>query len=94
VAPRIIAARRPPANADFFAYELDSIVQTQSFGPVPTVIFCRDHAHQGCCAEFQPVSRLEQYAFLLNVALRRLYHLLKNRKVIPLTTSMCFFLST
>jgi hypothetical protein len=93
-APRITTARRPPANADLFAYELDSIVDTQSFGPVPTVIYCTDHAHQGCRAGFQAVSRLEQYAFLLNVALRRLYLLLKKRKVIPLTPSMCFFLST
>lgn len=93
-APRTTTARRPPANADFFAYELDSIVDTQSFGPVPTVILCTDHAHQGCRAGFQAVSRLEQYAFLLNVALRRLYLLLKKRKVIPLTPSMCFFLPT
>ena len=93
-APRTTTARRPPANADLFAYELDSIVDTQSFGPVPTVILCTDHAHQGCRAGFQAVSRLEQYAFLLNVALRRLYLLLKKRKVISLTPSMCFFLST
>jgi hypothetical protein len=93
-APRTTTARRPPANADFFAYDLDSIVDTQSFGPVPTVILCTDHAHQGCRAGFQAVSRLEQYAFLLNVALRRLYLLLKKRKVISLTPSMCFFLST
>ena len=93
-APRTTTARRPPPNADFFAYELDSIVDTQSFGPVPTVILCTDHAHQGCRAGFQAVSRLEQYAFLLNVALRRLYLLLKKRKVIPLTPSMCFILST
>ena len=92
-APRITTARRPPANADLFAYELESIVDTQSFGPVPTVIYCTDHAHQGCRAGFQAVSRLEQYAFLLNVALRRLYLLLKKRKVIPLTPSMCFLLS-
>jgi hypothetical protein len=92
-APRTTTARRPPANADVFAYELDSIMDTQSFGPVPTVILCTDHAHQGCRAGFQAVSRLEQYAFLLNVALRRLYLLLKKRKVISLTPSMCFFLS-
>ena len=92
-APRITTARRPPANADLFAYELDSIVDTLSFGPVPTVILCTDHAHQACRAGFQAVSRLEQYAFLLNVALRRLYLLLKKRKVIPLTPSMCLFLS-
>jgi hypothetical protein len=92
-APRITTARRPPANVDIFAYELDSIVDTQSFGPVPTVIYCTDHVHQACRSGFQAVSRLEQYAFLLNVALRRLYLLLKKRKVIPLTPSMCLSLS-
>ncbi|KAH9032333.1 RhoGAP-domain-containing protein [Lactarius hengduanensis] len=83
--PRITTARRPPANVDIFAYQLDSVVDTQSFGAVPTTIYCTDHAHQGCRPGFQAVSRLEQYAFLLNVALRRLYLLLKKRKVIPLT---------
>ena len=93
VTPRITTARRAPANVDFFAYQVDSVVDTQSFGAVPTTICCTDHAHQGCRGGFQAVSRLEQYAFLLNVALRRLYLLLKKRKVIPLTPSMCFFLS-
>ena len=90
--PKVTSARRPPANVDFFAYDLDSVVDTQSFGAVPTAIYCTDHVHQGCRGGFQAVSRLEQYAFLLNVALRRLYLLLKKRKVIPLTPSMCFFL--
>lgn len=89
VTPRITTARRPPANVDLFAYQMDSVVDTQSFGAVPTTIYCTDHAHQGCRGGFQAVSRLEQYAFLLNVALRRLYLLLKKRKVIPLTPSMC-----
>lgn len=88
-APRITTARRPPANVEIFAYDLDSIMDTQSFGAVPTVLYCTDHVHQGCRSGFQAVSRLEQYAFLLNVALRRLYLLLKKRKVIPLTPSMC-----
>jgi hypothetical protein len=92
-APRITTARRPPANVDIFAYELDSIVDTQSFGAVPIVICCTDHVIQTSRGGFQAVSRLEQYAFLLNVALRRLYLLLKKRKVIPLTPSMCLFLS-
>ena len=92
-APRITTARRPPANVEIFGYELDSIMDTQSFGAVPTVIYCTDHVHQGCRGGFQAVSRLEQYAFLLNVALRRLYLLLKKRKVIPLTPSMCLLLS-
>lgn len=89
VTPRITTARRPPANVDLFAYQMDSVVDTQSFGAVPTTIYCTDHAHQGCRGGFQAVSRLEQYAFLLNVALRRLYLLLRKRKVIPLTPSMC-----
>lgn len=85
VTPRITTARRPPANVDIFVYQVDSVVDTQSFGAVPTTIYCTEHAHQGCRSGFQAVSRLEQYAFLLNVALRRLYLLLKKRKVIPLT---------
>ncbi|KNZ74640.1 Rho-type GTPase-activating protein 1 [Termitomyces sp. J132] len=44
-----------------------------------------DHAHNGCRGGFQPVQRLEQYAFLLNVALRRLYLLLKKQGVVPLS---------
>jgi hypothetical protein len=63
-APGITTVRQPLANTYFFAYKLDSIVEMQSFGPAPTVIFCTDHTHQGCCAGFQAVSRLEQYAFL------------------------------
>ena len=90
VTPRITTARRAPANVDIFTYQVDSVMDTQSFGAVPTTICCTDHAHQGCRGGFQAVSRLEQYAFLLNVALRRLYLLLKKRKVIPLTPSMCY----
>ncbi|KAH8976622.1 RhoGAP-domain-containing protein [Lactarius hatsudake] len=88
VIPRFTIARGPSANVDFFAYQLDSVVDTRSFGAVPTTIYCIDHAHQGCRPGFQAVSRLEQYAFLLNVALRRLYLLLKKRKVISLTPGM------
>jgi len=75
--------RRPPANVGSFVYEPDSVKDTTSFGPVPNQICCTDHAHSGCRGGFQSVSRLEQYAFLLNVALRRLYTLLKKRGVVP-----------
>lgn len=75
--------RRPPANVGFFVYETDSMKDTTAFGSVPNVICCMDHAHNGCRSGFQSVSRLEQYAFLLNVALRRLYTLLKKRGVVP-----------
>ena len=90
-APRITTARRPPANADFFAYQLVGVMDTPLFGLVPTVIYCADHAHPGCRAGFQAVSRLEQYAFLLNVALRRLYILLRKRKVIAPPVCDFFF---
>lgn len=83
--PKLSTARRPPANVNGFVYEVETVKETSSFGTVPTVIFCTDHAHAGCRGGFQAVSRLEQYAFLLNVALRRLYVLLKKRGVVPLS---------
>ncbi|THH30725.1 hypothetical protein EUX98_g3482 [Antrodiella citrinella] len=83
--PKLSTARRPPANVKLFTYELESMKDTPEFGRVPTVILCTDHAHGGCRSGFQTVSRLEQYAFLLNVALRRLFVLLKNRGVVPAT---------
>ncbi|EPQ56467.1 hypothetical protein GLOTRDRAFT_75157 [Gloeophyllum trabeum ATCC 11539] len=82
-APKLSTARRPPANTGIFVYDPDSIKELPSFGDVPTVIYCTEHAHPGCKGGFQPVSRLEQYAFLLNVALRRLYILLKKLGVVP-----------
>lgn len=83
--PKLSTARRPPANVGAFVYEIDSMKDTPSFGDVPTVIFCTDHAHGGCRGGFQAVQRLEQYSFLLNVALRRLYLLLKKQGVVPLS---------
>ena len=87
--PKLSTARRPPANVNGFVYEVDTMKETSSFGLVPTAIFCTDHAHSGCRGGFQAVSRLEQYAFLLNVALRRLYVLLKKRGVVPLSPGAC-----
>lgn len=83
--PKPSTARRPPANVGNFVYDPDSRKETTSFGEVPTVILCTEHAHSGCRGGFQAVQRLEQYAFLLNVALRRLYLLLKKQGVVPLS---------
>ena len=83
--PKLSTARRPPANVALFVYETESLKDTASFGEVPTVVFCTDQGHQVCRSGFQSVSRLEQYAFLLNVALRRLYLLLKKQGVVPLS---------
>lgn len=83
--PKLSTARRPPANVGLFVYDINSKADTTSFGEVPTVILCTDHAREGCRGGFQAVQRLEQYAFLLNVALRRLYLLLKKQGVVPLS---------
>ena len=89
--PRVATTRQPPANVDVFVYDQASIVYTQPFGAVPTVIYCTDHAHQGCRRGFQAVSRLEQYAYLLNLALRELYAHLKTCGLITdiPTPSLC-----
>lgn len=80
--PKVSTMRRPPADTEFFVYEVGSTKESP-YGEIPSVTFCLDHAHDGCRAGFQPVTRLEQYAFLLNIALRRLYYLLKKNKLIP-----------
>ncbi|KAG2011466.1 rho GTPase activator [Coprinopsis cinerea AmutBmut pab1-1] len=83
--------RRPPANVHQFVYDPASMKETPSFGEVPTVILCTEHAHPGCKSGFQAVQRLEQYAFLLNVALRRLYLLLKKQGVVPASPATTTF---
>ena len=79
------SSRRPPVNVGIFSYEIDSVKETPSYGEVPNVILCAEHAHVGCRDGFQAVSRLEQYAFLLNIALRRLYLVLKQQGVVPVS---------
>ncbi|KAH9021711.1 RhoGAP-domain-containing protein [Lactarius deliciosus] len=83
-APVISTARRPPANVDFFFWSPDNIRNNRQ----APVIYCTDHAYPGCRGGFQAVTRLEQYAFVLNVALRRLHLLLKKQNVIiPMPTN-------
>ncbi|OCB86376.1 RhoGAP-domain-containing protein [Sanghuangporus baumii] len=85
--PKVSTVRRPPASVDIFVYE-QSTAKDSPYGPAPTAIFCLDHQRVGCIGGFKPVTRLEQYAFLLNVALRRLAYLLKRRGLlIPPTAS-------
>lgn len=83
--PKLSTARRPPANVGYFVYDADTMKDTTTFGPVPTKVYCVEHGHGGCKGGFMAVARLEQYAFLLNVALRRLYVVLKKRGVVQLT---------
>ncbi|KAH8982466.1 LIM domain-containing protein [Lactarius hatsudake] len=83
-APVISTARQPPANVDLFFWSPDNIRNNRQ----APVIYCTDHAYPGCRGGFQAVSRLEQYAFVLNVALRRLHLLLKKQNVImPMPTN-------
>lgn len=79
---KLPTARCLPASVGLFVYEAHTTRETLSFGNVHTVILCTNHSHQGCRGGFQSVSRLEQYSFLLSVALRRLYLLLKKQGVI------------
>lgn len=90
---KISTQRRPPANVSGFVFDPESRKETSSFGEVPTLILCTEHAYGGCRGGFQAVQRLEQYAFLLNVALRRLYLLLKKQGVVPMSpgTGVYFF---
>lgn len=59
--------RRPLPRTDYFAFE------PVHSADAPEKIFCNEHQTPTCVHGFQPVSRLEQYAFLLHIALRRLY---------------------
>lgn len=47
------------------------------------VTYCTEHCTTSCRRGFETGTRLEQYAFLLRVALNRLYALLKKRGVVP-----------
>ncbi|KAG8996652.1 hypothetical protein FRB94_008149 [Tulasnella sp. JGI-2019a] len=84
---KISSARRPPANVGEFRYEPQSSSangggeHSGGSGMQKMVIYCTSHAPPECRSGFAAVSRLEQYAFLLNVALRRLYLLLHKRGV-------------
>ncbi|KAG8920108.1 hypothetical protein FRC01_000915 [Tulasnella sp. 417] len=87
---KVSSARRPPANVDEFRYEQLAVEPSSSSDKIPqpkVVIYCTAHATSDCRSGFSAVSRLEQYAFLLNVALRRLYLLLHKRGVMHLTAS-------
>ena len=73
-------------NASSFVYEPMSIENVPLLGPVPSVVYCMEHAWPTSRSGFLPVSRLEQYTYLLVVSLRRLYARLKD----PTLTSQTF----
>jgi hypothetical protein len=65
-------------TADNFLYEPMSIENVPLLGPVPRVVYCMEHAWPTSRSGFLLVTRLEQYAYLLVVSLRRLYTRLKD----------------
>ncbi len=70
--------RRPPPAVNDFAYA----IERRQDGSRGYAIFCNTHAPNEASGGFESVSKLEQYAFLLNVALRRLYEHLKAQGVV------------
>ena len=53
--PKLSTARRPPAKVDGFVFDLESRKDTMSFGELPTLILCVEHARPGCRGGFQAV---------------------------------------
>jgi hypothetical protein len=89
VTAKVSTLRRAPAKVDEFVYEPAPLKEGSTLAEVSVaVIYCTEHGHAGCEGGFEAVSRLEQYAFLLNVALRRLYLLLKRRGVMPMSAGV------
>ena len=78
-----------PSLAEHYAYHpKDGVGSPQAnvlllaIGKPPSAIYCPDHRKPDTEQGFYDVTRLEQYAFLLTVALRRLYFILKRRGAI------------
>lgn len=89
------ATRRPPASTEEFLFDLPdgapappqpagSLLDPAEFiTEVPVAIWCLDHRRVISIGGMQPVTRLEQYSYLLNVRLRKLYNQLKKHGIIP-----------
>ncbi|TXT08719.1 hypothetical protein VHUM_02847 [Vanrija humicola] len=75
--------RRSPPRVGDFSYEA-AVVKFAP--PPPETVWCNLHRSASAVAGFQSVSRLEQFAFLLHVALRRLYLHFREHHGIPSVT--------
>jgi hypothetical protein len=85
--PTTSSSRRSPPKADQFLFVPEAQTTDDIEKIPPKMICCVDHPLPMSRSGFAAVSRLEQFAFLLNVALRRLYLLLLRRGVMPLVSS-------
>lgn len=97
-ASNAVLPRRPPPAVDLFVYQPRVRGPPSSSSPstngsvsntslalastLPEAIFCVDHGSERCLRGFEAVTRLEQFAFLLNAALRRLYNHLRAAGVV------------
>ncbi|KZP01568.1 RhoGAP-domain-containing protein [Calocera viscosa TUFC12733] len=76
---KISTSRRPPALAQEFVYRPGQKKLKQLGEPEPLNILCITDGEPDCKPGFEAVTKLEQFAYLLNVALRRLYDLLRRK---------------
>ncbi|KAG8914924.1 hypothetical protein FRC02_004788, partial [Tulasnella sp. 418] len=97
---KLSTARSPPAKVDNFRFSITEdakiiaegtrrggkLIQLPNTTIVVDAIYCLAHSPGPgvTWSGFEAVSRLEQYAFLLNIALRRLFLLFKKQGLIPL----------
>ncbi|KZT59475.1 RhoGAP-domain-containing protein [Calocera cornea HHB12733] len=77
--PKISTSRRPPALVQEFVYRPGQKKPKQLGEPAPSSILCINDGEPDCLPGFEAVTKLEQFAYLLNVALRRLYDLLRKK---------------
>jgi hypothetical protein len=70
--------RRHPPRVGEFCFE-----PPQPAGKPPSTVYCVPHRTAACVKSFESVSRLEQYAFLLHIALRRLYIYYRTHHQLP-----------
>ncbi|KAG8834410.1 hypothetical protein FRC17_008981 [Serendipita sp. 399] len=69
--------------AEAYTFDVDTSEASQSnTETIPSKVYCVEHRTGRSHLGFQSVSRLEQYSYLLNVALLRLYSILKRRGAI------------
>jgi hypothetical protein len=85
--------RRPPANVHDFVYvpRTSGAKSTLGSTTLPEVIYCLEHAPPDAISGFNAVTRLEQFSYLLNAALRRLYNHLKEKGVVASVACTSFF---
>jgi len=88
---RLFERLRIEAQAEAFAFDMgddpsraqrDASSGFTSSWEVPARVYCTNHRPPSALFGFSSVSRLEQYSYLLNVALLRLYSILKRRGAI------------